>query len=60
MKGGRKVKKDDSNSSGKCSEENGDGNVNGDTDADSDGNNVVQPKNPTQILVKKLKRKVDK
>lgn len=60
MKGGRKVKKDDSNSSGKCSDENGDDNVNGDGDADSDGDKVVQPKNPTKRLVKKSKRKVEK
>jgi hypothetical protein len=60
VKGGRKVKKDDSNSSGKCSDENGDDNVNGDGDADSDGDKVVQPKNPTKRLVKKSKRKVEK
>lgn len=60
MKGGRKVKKDDSNSSGKCSDENGDDNVNGDGDGDSDGDKVVQPKNPTKRLVKKSKRKVEK
>ena len=60
MKGGRKVKKDDSNSSGQCSDENGDDNVNGDGDADSDGDKVVQPKNPTKRLVKKSKRKVEK
>ena len=60
MKGGRKVKKDDSHSSGKCSDENGDDNVNGDGDADSNGDKVVQPKNPTKRLVKKSKRKVEK
>jgi len=60
VKGGRKVKKDDSNSSGKCSDENGDDNVNGDADADSDGDKVIQPKNPTKMLVKKSKRKVEK
>jgi hypothetical protein len=60
VKGGRKVKKDDSNSSGKCSDENGDDNVNGDGDGDSDGDKVVQPKNPTKRLVKKSKRKVEK
>jgi hypothetical protein len=60
VKGGRKVKKDDSNSSGKCSDENGDDNVNGDGDADSDGDKVIQPKNPTKRLVKKSKRKVEK
>jgi len=60
VKGGRKVLKDDSNSSGKCSDENGDDNVNGDGDGDSHGNKVVQPKNPTKRLVKKPKRKVEK
>jgi hypothetical protein len=60
VKGGRKVNKDDSNSSGKCSDENGDDNVNGDGDADSDGDKVVQPENPTKRLVKKSKRKVGK
>jgi hypothetical protein len=60
VKGGRKVKKDDSNSSGKCSDENGDDNVNSDGDGDSDGDKVVQPKNPTKRLVKKSKRKVEK
>ena len=60
MKGGRKVKKDDSNSSGKCSDENGDDNGNGDGDADSDSDKVVQPKNPTKRLVKKSKRNVEK
>jgi len=43
VKGGRKVKKDHSNSSDKCSDENGNDNVNGDGDADSDGDKVVQP-----------------
>jgi hypothetical protein len=60
VKGGRKVKKDDSSSSGKCSDESGDDNVNGDADADSRGDNVVQPKNPTKSLIKKSKRKVEK
>jgi len=60
VKGGRKVKKDDSNSIGKCSDENGDDNVNGDGDGDSDGDKVVQAKNPTKRLVKKSKRKVEK
>jgi len=59
VKGGRKVKKDDSNSSGKCSDENGDDNVNGDGDGDSNGDKVVEPKNPTNRLVKKSKRKVE-
>jgi hypothetical protein len=52
--------KDDSNSSGKCSDENGDENVNGDGDGDSDGDKVVQRKNPTKRLVKKSKTKVKK
>jgi hypothetical protein len=60
VKGGRKVKKDDNNSSGKCSDENGDDNVNGDADANSDGDNIVQPKNPTNRLVKNSKKKVEK
>ena len=60
MKGGRKAKKDDSNSSGKCSYENGYDNVNGDSDGDSDGDKVVLPKNPTKRLVKKSKRQVEK
>jgi len=60
VKCGRKVKKDDSNSSGKCSDENGGDDVNGDADADSDGDKVVQPKNPKKRLVKKSKRKVEK
>ena len=60
MKGSRKVKKDDINSRGKCSDENGDVNVNGDADVDSDGDKVVQPKSPTHRLVKKSKRKVAK
>ena len=55
MKCGRKVKKDDSNSSGKCSDENGDDNVNGDGNGDSHGDKIVQPKNPTKRLVKKSK-----
>jgi hypothetical protein len=55
-----KVRKDDSNSSGKCIDENGDNNVNRDGDADSNGDKVVQPKNPTKRLVKKSKRKVAK
>jgi len=38
VKGGRKVMKDDSNSSGNCSDKNGDDHVNGDGDGDSDGN----------------------
>jgi len=54
------VTKDDSNSSGKCSDENGDDDVNGDADADSDGDNIVQLKNPTKRLVKTSKRKVEK
>jgi hypothetical protein len=60
VKDDRKVKMDDSNSSGKCSDENGDNHVNGDADADSDGNKVVQPKNPTKRLVKKSKRNLEK
>ena len=60
MKGRSEVKKDDSNSSGKCSNENGDDNVNGDGDANSDGDKVIQTKNPTKRLVKKSKRKVEK
>jgi len=60
MKGRRKVNKDDSNSSGKCSDKNCDDNANGDGDADSDGNKVVPPKNPTKRVVKKSKRKVEK
>jgi hypothetical protein len=60
VNGGRKVKKDDSNSIGKCNDENGYINVNGDVDANSDGDEVVQPKNPTKRLVKKSKRKVEK
>jgi hypothetical protein len=56
VKGGRKVKKDDSNSSGKCSDENGNDNVNGDGDGDSDGDKVTQSKHPTKGLVKKSKR----
>ena len=54
------MKKDDSNSSGKCSDKNGDDDVNGDGDGDSDGDMVIQPKNPTKRLVKKSKRKVEK
>jgi len=60
VKGRSEVKKDDSNSSGKCSNENGDDNVNGDGDANSDGDKVIQTKNPTKRLVKKSKRKVEK
>jgi len=60
MKGGRKVKKDDSNSSGRCTDENGDHNMNGDGNGVSDGDKVVQPKKPTQRLVKKSKRKVER
>jgi len=60
VKGGRKLKKDDSNSSGKCSDINGDDDVNGDGDGNSDGNIVVQPKNPTMRLIKNSKRKVEK
>jgi len=56
VKGGRKVKKDDSNSSGWCSDQNGIDKVNG----NADGNKIVQPKNPTKSLVKKSKRKVEK
>jgi len=59
VKGGRKVNKDDSNSSGKCTDENGADNVNSDGDADSDGDKIIQPKDPTKSLVKKLKRKVE-
>jgi len=60
VNGGRNVTKDDSNSSGKCSDENGNDNVNGDSDANSDVDKGVQPKNPTKRLVKKSKRKVEK
>jgi hypothetical protein len=60
VRGGRNVTKDDCNSSDKCSDENGDAYVNGNGDADRDGDKVVQPKNPTKRLVKKLKRKVEK
>jgi len=60
VKSGRKVKKDNSKSSGRCSDENGNDNVNGNGDADSDGDKVVQPKNPTKRLVKNSKRKVEK
>jgi hypothetical protein len=44
VKGGRKVMNDDSNSSGKYTDENCDDNVKGDGDGDSHGNKVVQPK----------------
>ena len=60
MNSGRNVTKDDSNSSGKCSDETGVDNVNCNCDADSDGDKVVQPKNPTQRLVKMSKRQVEK
>jgi len=60
VKGSRKVRKDDSNNSGKCSDENGNDNVNGDADANSDGDKVIQPNNPTKRVVKKSKRKVEK
>jgi hypothetical protein len=56
VKGGRKVEKDDSNSSGKCSDENGNDNVNGDGDGDSNGDKVTQSKHPTKGLVKKSKK----
>lgn len=36
--------KDDSNSSSKCSAEDGDDTVNGDAEANSDGDKVVSPK----------------
>ena len=48
MKGGRKVSKDDSNTSGKYSYENGDDNDNSNADVDSDGDKVVQPKKPNK------------
>jgi len=60
VKGGWKVKQDESNSGGKCSDENGHDNVNSDGDADSDANKVVQPKNQTQRLVEKTRRKMEK
>jgi hypothetical protein len=60
VKGGRKVKKDDSNINGKGSDENGDENVIGDGDGDSDVDKVIHPKNPTLRLVTKSQRKVEK
>jgi hypothetical protein len=60
VKGGRKVKKDDSNSSGRCSNGSGDDNVNADGHADSNADQVVHPKNLTKRLVKKSKRKAEK
>jgi hypothetical protein len=52
VKSGRNIKKDHNNSSGKCSDEKGDDNVEGDK--------VVQAKNPTKRLAKKSKKKVEK
>jgi len=48
VKSGRQIKKDDSNSSGKCSDENGDDNIGGDGDPNSDGDRVIQPKKTQQ------------
>jgi hypothetical protein len=60
LKGRRKVKKDDRNSSGQCRDENGDENVNGDADADSDGDQFVEPKNAAKRLGKNSKRQMEK
>jgi len=57
VKGGWKVMKDDSNSSSKCSAEDGDDTVNGDAEANSDGDKVVSPKIWTKRLLMKSKRK---
>jgi len=53
--GTRKVRKNDSNSSGKCTDENGDDNVNGDGNGDSDSSKVIQPQTPTKRLEMKSK-----
>jgi hypothetical protein len=60
VKCGRKVTKDDSNRSGKCSDKNCDDTVSDNADANSNGDKVVKSKNPTKRLVTKSKRKVEK
>jgi hypothetical protein len=60
VKSGKKVKKVDSNRSGKGSDEIGDHNGNGDANADCDADKVIQPRNPTVRLAKKSKRMVEK